>query len=58
MMVFICRLKMNPETGVIILKESGALDRESVAEHYLTAEARDDLGRGNRLGRECISQGL
>ncbi|XP_071547487.1 cadherin-23 isoform X5 [Panulirus ornatus] len=42
------KLKMNPETGVIVLKESGALDRESVAEHYLTAEARDDLGRGNR----------
>ncbi|XP_050735758.1 cadherin-23-like isoform X6 [Eriocheir sinensis] len=42
------KLEMDPETGVIILKESGALDRESLAEHYLTAEARDDLGRGNR----------
>ncbi|XP_069185641.1 cadherin-23 isoform X4 [Procambarus clarkii] len=42
------KLEMNHETGVITLKEPGALDRESVAEHYLTVEARDDLGRGNR----------
>ncbi|XP_042243245.1 cadherin-related family member 1-like [Homarus americanus] len=42
------KLEMNPDTGMITLKESGALDRESIAEHYLTVEARDDLGQGNR----------
>lgn len=42
------KLEMDPETGFITLRESGALDRESVAVHYLTAEARDDMGNGNR----------
>ncbi|XP_064108915.1 cadherin-23-like isoform X3 [Macrobrachium nipponense] len=42
------KLNLNPTLGIITLKESGALDRESVPEHYLTVEARDDLGRGNR----------
>lgn len=43
-----CRLELDPETGVITLKEAGALDRETIAEHYLTVEARDHLGQGNR----------
>ncbi|XP_045137140.1 cadherin-23-like [Portunus trituberculatus] len=42
------KLEMDPETGFITLRESGALDRESMAVHYLTAEARDDMGNGNR----------
>lgn len=40
---------MNPLTGVITVKHPGpSFDRELVARHYLTVEARDDLGRGNR----------
>ncbi|XP_063590983.1 cadherin-23-like [Penaeus indicus] len=42
------KLELNSITGAITLKESGALDRESLSEHYLTVEARDDLGKGNR----------
>ncbi|KAK4293966.1 hypothetical protein Pmani_033374 [Petrolisthes manimaculis] len=42
------KLELDPETGVITLKEAGALDREALAEHYLTVEARDHLGQGNR----------
>ncbi|XP_026823898.1 cadherin-23 isoform X2 [Ooceraea biroi] len=42
-------LLMNPLTGVITVKHPGpSFDRELVARHYLTVEARDDLGRGNR----------
>lgn len=44
----IARLELNSITGAITLKQSGALDRESLSEHYLTVEARDDLGKGNR----------
>jgi len=40
---------MNPLTGVITVKHAASsFDRELVARHYLTVEARDDLGRGNR----------
>ncbi|KAL7302845.1 hypothetical protein TKK_0004077 [Trichogramma kaykai] len=36
-------------TGVISVRQPGAaFDRELIARHYLTVEARDDLGRGNR----------
>ena len=44
-----CRLSMDPLTGVITVKETGSsFDRELVSRHYLTVEARDDLGKGNR----------
>lgn len=40
---------MDPLTGVITVKETGSsFDRELVSRHYLTVEARDDLGKGNR----------
>jgi cadherin 23 len=36
-------------TGVITVREPGAsFDRELVSRHFLTVEARDDLGKGNR----------
>lgn len=40
---------MDPLTGLITVKEPGpSFDRELVSRHYLTVEARDDLGKGNR----------
>lgn len=40
---------MDPLTGIITVKEPGTnFDRELVSRHYLTVEARDDLGKGNR----------
>lgn len=46
---------MNPSTGVITVKESGpSFDRELVSRHYLTIEARDDLGKGNRNTAQLI----
>lgn len=46
---------MDPFTGVITVKNSGPnFDRELVARHYLTVEARDDLGRGNRNTAQLI----
>lgn len=40
---------MDPLTGIITVKEPGtSFDRELVSRHYLTVEARDDLGKGNR----------
>lgn len=43
------RLNLNPNTGVITVKNPGSsFDRELVSRHFLTVEARDDLGRGNR----------
>lgn len=43
------RLSMDPLTGIITVKEPGtSFDRELVSRHYLTVEARDDLGKGNR----------
>ncbi|XP_063975231.1 cadherin-23 isoform X2 [Diachasmimorpha longicaudata] len=42
-------LKLNTTSGVITIKNTGpGFDRELVSRHYLTVEARDDLGRGNR----------
>ncbi|CAG5108412.1 Similar to Cdh23: Cadherin-23 (Mus musculus) [Cotesia congregata] len=42
-------LKLNSTSGIITVKQTGpGFDRELVARHYLTVEARDDLGRGNR----------
>lgn len=37
------------------MKESGpSFDRELVSRHYLTVEARDDLGKGNRNTAQLI----
>lgn len=48
-------LSLNPLSGVITVKESGSsFDRELVSRHYLTVEARDDLGRGNRNTAQLI----
>nr|CAD7402102.1 unnamed protein product [Timema poppensis] len=42
-------LYLNPNTGVITIKSiEPAFDRELMSRHYLTVEARDDLGDGNR----------
>ncbi|KAJ3665071.1 hypothetical protein Zmor_000585 [Zophobas morio] len=43
-------LDLHPTTGVISVKKAGGpnWDREQVSRHYLTVEARDDLGVGNR----------
>lgn len=46
---------MDPLTGVITVKYPGpSFDRELVARHYLTVEARDDLGKGNRNAAQLI----
>lgn len=43
------RLSIDPLSGAIKIKSSQPLfDREQVSRHYLTIEARDDLGHGNR----------
>lgn len=44
------RLKLNAITGEITITGEGgdAFDREVRSKHYLTVEARDDLGTGNR----------
>lgn len=49
---------MDPLTGVITVKSSGEheFDRELISTHYLTVEARDDLGRGNRNTVQLILQ--
>lgn len=48
-------LKLNSTTGVISIKQTGpGFDRELVSRHYLTVEARDDLGRGNRNTAQLI----
>lgn len=43
-------MNLNPISGVITVKQAGGdnFDRELIARHYLTVEARDDLGKGNR----------
>lgn len=46
---------MNPITGAITVKQTGpSFDRELVSRHFLTVEARDDLGRGNRNSAQLI----
>jgi len=43
------RLSLDPNTGIITIKSDGSgFDRELVSRHYLTVEARDNLGYGNR----------
>lgn len=42
-------LALDPVSGIIsVSAENPILDRELINRHYLTVEARDDLGRGNR----------
>ena len=42
-------------TGVITIKsEDASFDRELISRHFLTVEARDDLGMGNRSVRFVI----
>ncbi|XP_071565121.1 cadherin-23 [Temnothorax nylanderi] len=48
-------LSMDPLTGVVTVKHPGpSFDRELVARHYLTVEARDNLGKGNRNAAQLI----
>ncbi|XP_034949613.1 uncharacterized protein [Chelonus insularis] len=48
-------LKLNSTTGIITVKDTGlGFDRELVARHYLTVEARDDLGKGNRNSVQLV----
>ncbi|KAL1490790.1 hypothetical protein ABEB36_013427 [Hypothenemus hampei] len=43
-------LNLHPVSGIITVKTAGgpSWDREQVSRHFLTVEARDDLGNGNR----------
>lgn len=53
--IFICSLTLDYHTGLITVKQSGvAFDRELASRHYLTVEARDDLGKGNRNTAQLI----
>ncbi|OXU32081.1 hypothetical protein TSAR_007838 [Trichomalopsis sarcophagae] len=48
-------LTLNYNTGVITVKQPGvSFDRELVSRHFLTVEARDDLGKGNRNTAQLI----
>ncbi|XP_073815991.1 cadherin 88C [Musca autumnalis] len=49
-------LHLNPITGLVTIKQSGgsAFDREIVSRHYMTVEAIDNLGLGNRNTAQLI----
>ncbi|KAI8045584.1 cadherin-23 [Drosophila gunungcola] len=49
-------LNLNPITGVITIKQAGgtAFDREIISRHYLTVEAIDSAGQGNRNTAQII----
>ncbi|XP_066601612.1 cadherin-23 [Prorops nasuta] len=48
-------LTLDSSTGVITVKQAGpSFDRELMSRHYLTVEARDDLGKGNRNTAQLI----
>ncbi|CAB3223205.1 unnamed protein product [Arctia plantaginis] len=49
-------LNLNPVSGVITVKQAGgdSFDRELISRHYLTVEARDDLGKGNRNTAQLV----
>ncbi|KAH8250254.1 hypothetical protein KR026_009305 [Drosophila bipectinata] len=49
-------LHLNPITGIITIREPGgsAFDREIVSRHYLTVEAIDSIGQGNRNTAQII----
>ena len=45
--ILLTSLVLDPVSGVVSLVNRSALDRELVAEHVVTIEARDNLGTGN-----------
>ncbi|KAJ8962164.1 hypothetical protein NQ318_018121 [Aromia moschata] len=49
-------LNLHPVSGVITVKTAGGpnWDREQVSRHFLTVEARDDMGNGNRNSVQLI----
>ena len=47
-------LELDKKTGVISLGNYSVFDREKLDFHFLTVEARDDLGRGNRNTVELL----
>ncbi|XP_046805505.1 cadherin-23 [Lucilia cuprina] len=49
-------LHLNPITGLVTIKQPGgaAFDREIISRHYLTVEAIDNLGMGNRNTAQLI----
>ncbi|XP_022120263.2 cadherin-23 [Pieris rapae] len=49
-------LNLNPISGEITVKQAGggSFDRELISQHYITVEARDDLGKGNRNTAQLI----
>lgn len=49
-------MNLHPTSGIITVKTSGGSnwDREQVSRHYLTVEARDNLGFGNRNSAQII----
>ncbi|KAH8293460.1 hypothetical protein KR054_000643 [Drosophila jambulina] len=49
-------LHLNPITGVITIRQAGgaAFDREIISRHYLTVEAIDSAGQGNRNTAQII----
>ncbi|XP_064458528.1 cadherin-23-like isoform X2 [Ornithodoros turicata] len=43
------RLRLDPESGkVVVATSSHGFDRETTSEYFVTVEARDEKGRGNR----------
>ena len=50
-------LELDKKTGVISLGNYSVFDREKLDFHFLTVEARDDLGRGNRNTVELLIKG-
>ncbi|KAJ8911026.1 hypothetical protein NQ315_016595 [Exocentrus adspersus] len=49
-------LNLHPTSGIITVKTAGGpnWDREQVSRHFLTVEARDDFGNGNRNSVQLI----
>ena len=47
-------LVLDKKSGIISLGNYSVFDREKVDIHFLTVEARDDLGRGNRNTVELL----
>uniref|UniRef100_A0A6P7FSK3 Cadherin-23 n=1 Tax=Diabrotica virgifera virgifera TaxID=50390 RepID=A0A6P7FSK3_DIAVI len=49
-------LNLHPTSGVITVKIAGGpnWDREQISRHFLTVEARDDLGYGNRNSVQLV----
>ncbi|XP_075231619.1 cadherin 88C [Lycorma delicatula] len=48
-------LSLDSKSGIVTIKSDGAnFDREQMSRHYLTVEARDDLGLGNRNTAQLI----